>query len=441
MSESNTIPGPLGRRPTARWRTALGHSVLPVLRLVRSLLPRTIDLVLSITLLVLMLPLLAIRGWLAAVRSGQVFERETLVGQYRSPFERLRFAGPFVGREAAVLINILRGDMSWVGPRPLHPEELLGLRDAEGVRFMLVPGLISPHHLREKVGIAYDGESHAERELYYGGSAGGNLGVIGRSLLSSALGGDSTLPTPGEIAFFGIHVVNTTMQEAVDWLIQRARADVPSLLSFVNPDCLNIAYRDEPYRDVLRHSARVLPDGIGLRLGCRLMGVALKANVNGTDLFPRLCEQAAAARLPIFLLGARPGVAEQVAENMIRQYPGLSVAGTQHGYFEQQETDEVIERINRSGARILLVAFGAPRQEKWLHQHRDALSPPVRMGVGGLLDFYSGRVRRAPIWMREIGLEWLFRMLQEPGRLWRRYIIGNPLFLYRVWLHSERTPS
>ena len=110
----------------------------------------------------------------------------------------------------------------------------------------------------------------------------------------------------------------------------------------------------------------------------------------------------------------------------------LKIAGTRDGYFDPEEEKAVVDTINESGARILLVAFGAPRQEFWLECWRERLVPPVGMGVGGLFDFYSGRIPRAPVWMREIGLEWVFRLMQEPGRMWRRYIIGNPLFLFRV---------
>ncbi|MBM4200531.1 MAG: WecB/TagA/CpsF family glycosyltransferase, partial [Gammaproteobacteria bacterium] len=230
---------------------------------------------------------------------------------------------------------------------------------------------------------------------------------------------------------------NTTMEESLDWLADRAAGSARSLVAFVNPDCLNIAYHNQAYRSVLRQAARVLPDGIGLRIGCNLLGVAMQANVNGTDLFPRICARAAAAGLPIFFLGARPGVADLAAENMQRQFPELRIAGTQHGYFPPEEEAGVIRKINESGARILFVAFGAPRQELWLAEHHEALVPPVRLGVGAALDFYSGRIARAPQWMREIGFEWAFRLYLEPGRMWRRYVVGNPLFLYRVWLQSR----
>jgi N-acetylglucosaminyldiphosphoundecaprenol N-acetyl-beta-D-mannosaminyltransferase len=157
-----------------------------------------------------------------------------------------------------------------------------------------------------------------------------------------------------------------------------------------------------------------------------------------------LCESAARAGLPIYLLGARPGIARAAADAMVQRYPELVVAGARDGYFQSDEEPGVVDAINASGARILLVAFGAPRQELWIARWRDRLEVPVAMGVGGLFDFYSGRIARAPVWMREIGLEWVYRLMQEPGRMWRRYVIGNPLFLYRVWQqarHPERFPE
>jgi len=206
-----------------------------------------------------------------------------------------------------------------------------------------------------------------------------------------------------------------------------------SQICFVNPDCLNIAYTNSDYLQVLIRSELVLPDGIGIHLAGRIKGTPMLENVNGTDLFPRLCERAAAEKIPIYLLGARPSVAAAAAAAMQAKYPELQVAGIHHGYFGPEDTAAILHDINSSGAKILLVAMGAPRQDLWLAAHREELLAPVLMGVGGLFDFYSGNVPRAPVWMREIGLEWVWRLLQEPGRMWRRYLIGNPLFLYRVW--------
>jgi N-acetylglucosaminyldiphosphoundecaprenol N-acetyl-beta-D-mannosaminyltransferase len=135
----------------------------------------------------------------------------------------------------------------------------------------------------------------------------------------------------------------------------------------------------------------------------------------------------------MFLLGAKPGVAEKMKKNLEQKYNEIIISGVQDGYFDRQTgNDEVIEKINNSGAKILLVAFGAPNQEKWIYTNLQKLDVHAAIGVGGLFDFYSGNMPRAPKWMRELGIEWVFRLIKEPGRMWRRYIIGNPLFLQRV---------
>ena len=404
---------------------------------------RAFDLVLALGLLGALAPLWLTRASLARARTGRVFERVELLGRDRRPFVRLAFAGAPVGRELAVLFNVLRGDMAFAGPRPLTVAEAAAVPAESERRFAVRPGVFSPHRLQRRIGIAHDAEWASDRAFLERPSLRASLGLIVRSLIAGLLGGGER-PAPPALDFFGVPITNTTMDEALDWIAARAAANdgdegaAKSLLAFVNPDCLNIAHDNPRYRAVLQRAARVLPDGIGLHIGCRMRGLALAANVNGTDLFPRLCERAAREGLPLFLLGARPGIADLVAENMRRRHPGLIVAGTRHGYFGPSEESDLIARINGSGARILLVAFGVPRQELWLADHHDLLRPPVRMGVGGLFDFYSGRIPRAPLWMREIGLEWVWRLAREPGRMWRRYLLGNPLFLYRVWRQARR---
>ena len=422
---------------------------------------RAFDLALTLTWLILLAPLWLVRALLALFGAGRLFDHAQVLGRDRRPFVRLAFAGHLPGRELAALFNILRGDMAIAGPRPLTVAEAAMVPAEANIRFSVRPGLFSPYQVQQRTGIAHDPESELDQRFVENLSVRASWGLSARALIAVLLGGGGERPVPPLLDFFGVPIVNTTMDEAVDWIAVRAAnhpgaarhpslskegntsdlalgAGEKALLAFVNPDCLNIAYTHDRYRAVLQQAARVLPDGIGVKIGCRMRGVGLAANVNGTDLFPRLCERAARDGFSLFLLGARPGIAELVAENMQARYPGLMIAGIQHGYFGPDEEDEIITRINASGAGVLLVAFGVPRQELWLADHHDALTPPVRMGVGGLFDFYSGRIPRAPLWLREIGLEWVWRLIQEPGRMWRRYILGNPLFLYRVWKQARQ---
>ncbi|MGI2323428.1 MULTISPECIES: WecB/TagA/CpsF family glycosyltransferase [Methylococcus] len=429
MARHTAIPGPLGKRPLWHWRLWL----LPLLTLVTSLLPRIVDCIVAGALLILLAPLLLLRALVAKLRAGRVFAATERVGRFQVPFRQLAFADDAPARDLAVLLNVLWGDMAFAGPRPLSPEEAAAVPASQSIRFRLRPGIFSPYTLRSRIGIAYEGEGELDREFYYTETAAGNLGLMLRTGVGGLVAGDAIRPAPDQLEFFGVAIANTTMSEAIDWIVRRVREDRPATIAFVNPDCLNIAYGNPEYREVLGKVERVLPDGIGIRFGCRILGTSLRANVNGTDMFPRLCERCAHENLSLFLLGARPGVARQAAENMLQRYPNLKIVGSCDGYFAPDAENEIIETINRSGADILLVAFGVPKQELWLWKHRSRLKPRVAMGVGGLFDFYSGRIPRAPLWLREIGLEWSWRLLQEPGRMWRRYIIGNPLFLYRVW--------
>ena len=183
--------------------------------------------------------------------------------------------------------------------------------------------------------------------------------------------------------------------------------------------------------NVWGHGPLVAPHGSS-RAGFSTNPISIGMPVDG-QAKPMLCEVAVEDEITLYLLGAAPGVAARMRENLMMTYPGLDVVGEHHGYFDHDEdSDEVIAKINASKPNIVLVAFGAPRQEKWIHNHRDKIDSNILVGVGGLFDFYSGDKKRAPLWMRKCGLEWTYRLYLEPGRLWRRYIIGNPLFVYRI---------
>ena len=204
-------------------------------------------------------------------------------------------------------------------------------------------------------------------------------------------------------------------------------------IGFANAHCLNVAWTDPAYRACMERMDWVLPDGIGVRLGCQLSSQPAVRNLNGTDLFPVLCETAQAEDWSFYLLGGEPGIAERMAERTRERYPRLQIRGWNHGYFTEREEPALLESIRTLRPDILFVALGAPRQDIWIAKNLENLGIAAAFGVGGLFDFVSGRRGRAPAWIRGIGLEWLFRLALEPRRLMRRYILGNPLFLYRVW--------
>ena len=225
---------------------------------------------------------------------------------------------------------------------------------------------------------------------------------------------------PAEV--FGVPIRCETMAEALERVAAARDPGHPKFFAFVNAHCLNLAYVDLAYAEILRRCDVVWPDGTGVRMAGRRLGFPVPENVNGTDLFPLLSGR-------VFLYGAAPGVAERAAENVRAKYPQMTVVGTADGFGDECA---VIESVNRVRPDILLVAKGVPQQEKWIAAHLGELKCGCAIAVGGLLDFVSGRIPRAPLWMRRLGIEWLYRLRCEPVRMFRRYVIGNPLFLSRL---------
>jgi len=196
------------------------------------------------------------------------------------------------------------------------------------------------------------------------------------------------------------------------------------------------AQRDERFRDVVNASALSLCDTVGLLAIARRRGAALKERVTGVEAIEHVCARAAQERLPIYLLGAAPGVAQEAASALQARYPGLIVAGTRDGYFAASENDAVVREIRASGARILFVGLGFPRQELWLSDNLRATGAGAGIGVGGSFDVIAGRVERAPERWRKMHAEWLYRLLREPHR-WRRQL-ALPYFVWLVLLDRLR---
>lgn len=244
------------------------------------------------------------------------------------------------------------------------------------------------------------------------------------------------LREPEKSQVLGFSLANATRAEIAYWIAERAQGWQPTRLAFLNAHCANIARKDWQYEAALKSADAILPDGSGVELAARLEGKQLNENLNGTDLFPVLCRCFAFRKIPIFLLGGRQGVADAAADEAQRIAPNLKIAGTHHGFFAPQDEEAVIEKINRSGARVVMVAFGVPQQDIFLARIAPRLNAPVTMGVGGLFDFISGRIPRAPLWLRKRGLEWIYRLRQEPKRMWRRYILGNATFVGNAVRHA-----
>ena len=235
----------------------------------------------------------------------------------------------------------------------------------------------------------------------------------------------------------GVPVVPYTMDEAVAKLTGDTLAKKRNFVVTANAEIIMMAQEDSEYKKLLSETADlVLPDGAGTVWAGNYLGYRIPERVAGYDLYLRLLEEAAKKNIAVYFFGGKPGIAEAAAAEGKRRWPGLTVAGCRNGYFSAEEEAEIIENINRSGAAMLFAALGAPKQEKWLAKFRERLKPELLMGIGGSFDVLAGKVQRAPKWMQDAKLEWLFRLLKQPSRFGR--MLALPKFVFAVRREKEK---
>ncbi len=437
-----------GLSPTTRIRRVLLSWSWAIAVLCLGTAKRAFDLCVSLLVLAATSPFwaLLLLVWRPA---ASAVVRTARVGRWAQSFEAYSFrTDGTIGRFLKAsrlhhlpgLLNVLRGDMSFIGPRAVAPGELSPRDRVARRRYDVRPGWICLWWLRKRANIAYEHEALSDAEYVESQSMLGDFGLALRAI-PAALYGREIGVAPDELSLLRIRIHNVTMGEAVETIVSWSETAGSRQVCFVNADCANIAWRNAQYAALLARADLTLGDGIGIKLAARALGLQLKQNVNGTDLFPRLCEAMQGRSGGLFLLGGRPGVAEAVNAWVAAHYPATRVCGWHHGYFTPAEEPDVLDRIRKSGATVLLVAFGVPKQDLWIEKNLSAAGVRVAAGVGGLFDFFSGRIPRAPQWLREMGLEWVYRLYQEPRRMWKRYIVGNFTFLYRVALERLHTPE
>jgi N-acetylglucosaminyldiphosphoundecaprenol N-acetyl-beta-D-mannosaminyltransferase len=220
------------------------------------------------------------------------------------------------------------------------------------------------------------------------------------------------------------------------WITSR---DASRFIAVADMHSLMQAQRTESFKLVLAAADLVVPDGYPLVWLARRKGLALPRRVYGPELMERFCEESASRGCRHFFYGGAAGVACELARRFACRFPGLEVAGVHSPPFREltpREDAAVVDLINASRADVLWVGLGAPKQERWMFDHRDRLNVPVLVGVGAAFDFHTGRVAQAPRWIRDHGFEWLFRLCQEPARLWRRYLLYGPQFAALVLLET-----
>lgn len=232
---------------------------------------------------------------------------------------------------------------------------------------------------------------------------------------------------------FNIDIDNVTMQEAIE-SIDKLVEDRSKNAYVVTPNVDHIVkvQSDKEFYNVYKEADLVLADGVPVIWASKLLKKTLKEKVSGSDLFPLLCERAAKKKYKVFLLGGLEGVADKAGKILTEQYPDLNIVGTYCPPFgfeaNEEENNKIINMLNETKPDILFVGVGAPKQEKWIYNNRCNYNIPVSLGIGASFDFIAGTVKRAPVWMQKSGLEWFYRLIKEPKRMFKRYIIDDTVF-------------
>lgn len=201
-------------------------------------------------------------------------------------------------------------------------------------------------------------------------------------------------------------------------------------VNFLNAHCFNIAQQNTEYRKILNTSKFLLNDGVGIEIAALLNGNKFKGNMNGTDLIPKILHWAEKSNYKVFLLGSKDTTVYNAKIELQEEFKSLRIVGYNGGYFSDDK--KVIEKINGSGADILILGMGVPLQETWVRKNLEILNPKIYINGGAYIDFASKEIKRAPKLLRKLKIEWIFRLLLEPKRLWKRYILGNLNFFYYI---------
>lgn len=251
----------------------------------------------------------------------------------------------------------------------------------------------------------------------------------------------ATLAAPTRL--FDIDVQTAPPAELLRRIVSFTEDGGPHRVSYVNAHVLNRSFSNGELRRALQESDLIYCDGYGVRLAARLIGLPVPHRMTGADWIWGLAALCQRLDHSLYLLGSDPGAAADAARALRRWYPGLQVRGTHHGYFHpgSHHSERVLEHIAEHRPDVLLVGMGTPHQELWVDHYIDRIDASVVWTVGALFDYLAGRTPRAPHWMADHGLEWMYRLAVEPRRMWRRYLLGNPAFLWRVWGERRRRGS
>jgi len=239
-----------------------------------------------------------------------------------------------------------------------------------------------------------------------------------------------------KIDVLGVPVAALTRPMLTSIIYHAVVSETRGWITYANIHSVNEASSSPWLKKFYQESLICYCDGQGIRLGAKLLGQSIPERITLPDFLEDLCLLARDHKLTLFLLGSADDVAERAAKVLQERYPGLMITGFHRGYFGPGETQAMIETINKANPDILLIGMGIPFQEEWIRDNFRHLSATIAWAAGGVLELISGEKSRCPRWMSSCGLEWVYRLFQEPRRLWGRYLLGNPLFLFRILAHK-----
>lgn len=244
------------------------------------------------------------------------------------------------------------------------------------------------------------------------------------------------------IKFMNTEIDNLTMSEALSAIDDLIQAKQNSYVVTPNVDHIVKLESHKRLQESYANASLILTDGMPLVWASKFFGTPIKEKISGSDLFPLLCQRSVEKNYSMFFLGAKNGVAEKAAENLRKTYPGLNVVGCYAPPFgferDPAEMSKIHDLLKNSKPDILILALGCPKQEIFAFEQREVLGVPVSLGLGASLDFAAGNVKRAPRWMANAGLEWLFRLIQEPRRMFKRYILEDMMFIKLLWKYRKQ---
>jgi len=221
-----------------------------------------------------------------------------------------------------------------------------------------------------------------------------------------------------------------SMDETIEYVEKIIEERKPTQHVVINASKVNLMEKDEQLRTIVNDCPLINADGSSIVWAAKLLGVPLRERVTGIDLFLKLVEIAEQKAYKIYLFGAKEEVVQKVKKIFVTKYPKLQIVGCRNGYFAEEDEAEMVKEMAKSKADIMFVAFSSPKKEYWINKYLNTMDIPFVMGVGGSFDVVAGVTKRAPKWMQRCGMEWFYRFIQEPKRMWKRYIVGNMKFIF-----------